>query len=86
MDSPDIWAARLGDMPGDIMLVGHLPHMGRLASLLLCGDAEKNMISFQMAGVVCLKGDETGRWLIGWMLTPEMVVSEERWAGPCDGL
>jgi phosphohistidine phosphatase len=74
LDDPDIWAKRLKDIPDDIILVGHLPHLGKLASLLLSGDAAKNIISFKMAGIVCLKRDDTGAWSLQWMLTPEIAV------------
>jgi phosphohistidine phosphatase len=85
MDNPDIWAERLKDLPGDVMLVGHLPHLGRLASLLLCGISEKNIVSFKMAGIVCLKRDETGEWSLQWMLTPD-TLADDRGGTVCDGL
>ncbi len=85
LDNPGIWAGRLKDMPDDIILVGHLPHLGRLASLLLCGDAGKNVVSFRMAGIFCIKRDEVGAWSLQWMLTPEIVVGEKG-MGSCDGL
>lgn len=71
-DDPKIWAGRIQGMKDDSMLVGHLPHLSRLASLLLCGDEAKNVVSFMMAGVVCLKKEENG-WSVKWMVTPEMV-------------
>ncbi|MGH2376556.1 MAG: hypothetical protein ACRDIC_24240 [bacterium] len=55
------------------MLVGHLPHLGRLASLLLVGTAERAVIRFQMGGVVCLARDDSGAWALEWMLVPELV-------------
>jgi len=73
LDDPNIWAERLKDIPDDIVLVGHLPHLGKLSSLLLCGNADKNVVSFKMAGIVCLKKDDTGAWFLQWMLTPEIV-------------
>jgi phosphohistidine phosphatase len=85
LDSPDIWAERLKDISVDVILIGHLPHLGRLASLLLCGNAEINALSFKMAGIVCLEREETGTWSLRWMLTPEIVVGEKD-MGPCDGL
>jgi phosphohistidine phosphatase len=54
------------------MLVGHLPHLSRLASLLLVGDPEHEVVAFRMGGIVCL-GNDTGRWKVTWMLTPELV-------------
>lgn len=85
LDDPKIWAKRLKDIPEEVMLVGHLPHLGKLASLLLCGDENKNVISFKMAGVVCLKRDENGTWSLQWMLTPDVVL-EEGTRSTCDGL
>lgn len=85
LDNPDIWAGRLKDVPDDIILVGHLPHLARLVSVLLCGDADKDLISFKMAGIVCLKKDDNGTWSLQWMLTPEIVIGEKA-VGPCDGL
>jgi len=73
LDEPDIWAKRLIDVPEDIMLVGHLPHLYRLASLLLCGDKDKHVISFKMAGIVCLRRDDTESYALQWMLTPEII-------------
>jgi len=77
MDDPLTWQDRLKYMPDsaneNFLLVGHLPHLGKLASLLLCGDAEKNIISFRMAGVVCLQRDEKGDWSVKWMITPDML-------------
>ena len=55
------------------MLVGHLPYMSRLASLLLCGDSEKEIIKFRNAGIVNLIRDDLKVWSIGWILIPEMV-------------
>ncbi|MBF0505568.1 MAG: phosphohistidine phosphatase SixA [Nitrospirae bacterium] len=73
-DDPAVWMERLKVMTHNIMLVGHLPQLGKLASLLLCGDADKNVVAFQMAGIVCLKRDENGAWALQWMITPEIVV------------
>jgi phosphohistidine phosphatase len=85
LDDPHIWAERLKDVPGDIVLVGHLPHLARLASLLLFEDNEKNPLSFNPAGIACLRRGENGIWSLHWMLTPE-IVAGEKGMGPCDGL
>ncbi len=74
MDDPKIWADRIKGITDSSVLVGHLPNLARLASLLLCNDAEKNVISFRMAGIVCLNRDEKGAWSLQWMITPEVVV------------
>jgi len=67
---PRVWARRLTDSEEDAMLVGHLPHLSKLASLLLCGDEDKAVAAFQMGGMVCLRRDETGQWSVGWLVVP----------------
>jgi phosphohistidine phosphatase len=86
LDTPAIWAERIKDIPDDVILVGHLPHLARLASLLLCGNADKNTVSFQMAGVVCIKRDDAGVWSLQWMLTPDIVIGAKGIDSYCDGL
>jgi len=74
LDDPAIWAQRLKDIPEDVILVGHLPHLDKLASLLLCGDKDKNIISFKMAGIVCLERTDMESYALQWMVTPEVVI------------
>lgn len=71
MDDPRIWAERLAGMSHDVMLVGHLPHLSRLASLLLCGEADLEPIAFQNAGFVCLEHIQA--WKVRWILTPDLL-------------
>jgi phosphohistidine phosphatase len=60
-------------MDKDVMLVGHLPHLARLAALLLTGDMAKNVINFKMAGLVCLGRRTGGPWALEWMIIPELI-------------
>jgi phosphohistidine phosphatase len=73
LDNPGIWDDRLKYMTDDTMLVGHLPHLGRLSSLLLCGAQEKNIISFKMGCVVCMERNGKGLWSVRWMVTPDIL-------------
>jgi phosphohistidine phosphatase len=60
----------------DLMLVGHLPHLNRLASLLVAGDEDAGLFSFQPAAAVCLQqqGESgTGKWVLGWMIPPDLL-------------
>lgn len=59
---------------GPVMLVGHLPHLSRLANLLLTGDAESSVLRFQMAGIVCLSNRE-GKWAVHWVMPPDLLSS-----------
>mgnify|MGYP001567668317 CR=1 FL=1 len=58
----------------DALLVGHLPFLGRLASLLLLSDPARPMLAFQPGTAVCLERDSEGRWSLGWMLPLEHLV------------
>lgn len=72
-DDPTIVASSLESFLSPVVLVGHLPHMSRLCSLLLAGDAERHPVQFRMGGIVSLIQDESGVWRLRWMLTPEVV-------------
>ena len=51
------------------MIVGHLPHLGRLTSLLVTGDSEEQIVRLPTGGVATLE-QEDGAWRIRWLLTP----------------
>jgi phosphohistidine phosphatase len=72
MDPPILWAERLTSMEMDTMLVGHLPHLGKLAALLLVGDPEADVVEFRQGGIVCLRR-EKGKWTLQWMVVPELI-------------
>jgi phosphohistidine phosphatase len=74
LDEPEIWTGRIASMDEDVMLVGHLPHLARLAALLISGDKERAVINFQMGGVVRLRRMETGQWAVDWMVVPETIL------------
>lgn len=71
-DDPNIWARRVNGTDEDLMLVGHLPHLTRLASLILSIDSNRDIISFDNAAVVCLQREIT-RWSVRWMVIPSVV-------------
>jgi len=75
MADPGVWSAHLASMTENIMLVGHLPHMSRLAALLLSKDARREVVQFQTGCVVCLKKREGG-WTLYWMVVPEHLQAE----------
>ena len=72
-DDVSIWAERLSEAKEDVMLVGHLPHLSRLASQLLCRDESKALIRFRNAGIVALGRDEAGAWSLMWITVPGIV-------------
>jgi len=68
---PTIWAEKLDKETDDVMIVGHLPHLEKLASLLLCKDSVRKVIAFKQGGVVCL--EKTEGWAVAWMVVPDLL-------------
>jgi len=67
------WVERLSQLANDTMIVGHLPHLQRLSSILLCQDEHKKILEFEKGCVICLSKDESGVWAVQWMLTPSVI-------------
>jgi len=65
--------ARLEAGTESVMLVGHLPFLARLASRLLGLPEDRQIVRFEMGGVVYLARDEAGCWLVRWVLAPELL-------------
>ncbi len=72
MDDVEALASGLNSASG-LMLVGHLPFLEKLASLLITGSSDAKTIKFQNGGIVCLD-KEVGkdRWHIKWAITPDL--------------
>lgn len=68
--NPEIWEDSISKELDDIMIVGHLPHLGKLASLLLDNTPE-NLVVFQQGGVICLERNDS--WMIRWFVTPDLL-------------
>lgn len=73
LDDPAIWERRLEGMTENLLLTGHLPHLQRLAALLLCGSTEKAVVAFTMGGMVALERNDAGAWSIRWMVVPDLL-------------
>lgn len=75
LDPNDDPAALLSylDPAGNLMIVGHLPFLERLTSLLTCGNADKVVFKFQKGGIVCLdQTPDKKAWFIKWALMPHI--------------
>jgi phosphohistidine phosphatase len=59
-----------GDDP-DVLIVGHLPYLRKLASKLIAGAEDTDRIAFVNSGVLCLQGSFEG-FRIQWYLTPAL--------------
>jgi phosphohistidine phosphatase len=67
------WVERISTETGDLMIVGHLPFLEKLASFLVCGDEAARAVLFRYSAILCLEKKEPGRWEVGWFLKPEMI-------------
>jgi phosphohistidine phosphatase len=75
LDDVRIISDEIMQMQNDFMIVGHLPHLARLTSLLTTGSESNSVIGFQQGGIVCLRyNDEEKVWTVAWMLVPEIIM------------
>jgi len=58
---------------GDVMIVGHMPFLGKLAAQLLAGSEEAATVRFRQGGIVCLIYDKEAGWQVEWMVTPDIL-------------
>ena len=59
----------------DLMIVGHLPFLQNLASLLLSGREDNQFISVRNSGVLCL--EKTDTWKVLWAIIPELLQKDK---------
>jgi phosphohistidine phosphatase len=75
-DDPTGAAGPLSRASVPTMVVGHLPHLSRLLSLLVSGDSVREIVAFHNGGIVRLTTSQdagaAGGWRVRWILTPEL--------------
>jgi phosphohistidine phosphatase len=82
-DDPRVLAERLHLHPkdrGDILLVGHEPHLSALASLLVRGKARPDLFILKKCALLTLelgggthKKSGHSRWRVRWQIAPELL-------------
>lgn len=73
---PEIWRDRLMTMDDDVLLVGHLPHLHRLVSLLVQQDSDKTTVLFRHGGCLCLeRAGESFQML--WHINPTLFYAHD---------
>ncbi|MFQ5936778.1 MAG: phosphohistidine phosphatase SixA [Acidiferrobacterales bacterium] len=77
LDDPKPLVQEIGAWRDDVMLVGHLPFMGKLVSWLVVGSPQGSVVTFEPGSVVCLEKGEHG-WSVAWMIRPELFESAGR--------
>ena len=71
-DDVRLWVERISRETEDLMIVGHLPFLEKLASFLVCGDEGAKVVLFRYSAILCLERKESERWAVDWFLKPEM--------------
>jgi len=71
LDSVENFPQEIKSLDKNLMIIGHLPFLQKLASLLLSGSETNQYIYFKNSGVVCLEYTDT--WKIAWMITPVLL-------------
>lgn len=73
-DSVDPVKSDLSKAEEDLMIVGHLPFLNKLASALITDYESSDAVAFRQAGVICLKrDDDDGNWRLSWMVIPDLL-------------
>ncbi|MFC2140509.1 histidine phosphatase family protein, partial [Candidatus Auribacterota bacterium] len=71
-DSPQPIFSEFLNQTSDVMIVGHLPFLNKLASLILTREETAVSLQFQNAGVVCFENNESGQWALFFLITPNL--------------
>ena len=77
-DNPKAFDWQSDSWDRDILIVGHLPFMARLVSHLVTGDENRTVAAYRPGSIVCLEPDDDTRWLINWMIRPELLRPPEQ--------
>ena len=72
-DSVEPWAKEINNWQEDLLLVGHMPFMGRMAAYLLSGNGGSQFVAFEPGSMLCLERDESGHWAVAWMIRPDLL-------------
>ena len=63
----------LGATADDVMIVGHLPSLAKLASALIAGHEQRAAVAFPAGGVICIEREGEAGWALRWMVVPELL-------------
>ena len=72
-DPVETVAERLSGWDDDTLVAGHQPFMGKLVALLIAGRAEPPVVDYRQGAVACLERDAGNRWVLAWMVRPELL-------------
>ena len=62
---------------GDLMVVGHMPFLSRIAAKCLSGSEDSALVGFDPGSVLCLnrlaEGDCAHHWALDWFVKPSLL-------------
>lgn len=73
LDDVTMIVKQISEAKKDLLIAGHMPHLGKLLALLVIGNQLARVVDLQQGGVVCLEKDEIDRWSVVWVLVPEII-------------
>ena len=73
-DPIEAFAQLVDDWSEDLLVVGHLPFMSKLVSLLLKGSEEQAIVSYTAGSIVCIESTGDGGWQLLWMVRPGLLI------------
>jgi phosphohistidine phosphatase len=76
LDPTDALAKEAQTWNEDVMLVGHLPFMGKLVARLIGQGEDSDVVAFQPGSGVCLERKEEGGWALVWMIRPDLLPAD----------
>lgn len=68
MDKPADMKCIIESLNEDIMIIGHLPNLSKLISVLLKTDIDMDILSITNSCIVCLEKEDKDYWLIDWVM------------------
>ena len=69
-DPPRAAAQKLARSAADVLVVSHMPLLGKLAAVLLTGKKEPAIVAFRPGAALCLERGARGAWTIAWFMPP----------------
>ncbi len=74
-DDATAFALGLNRWDVDTFVIGHLPFVARLLSVLLVGDASHDVVNCEPGTVICLERQDEASWRLNWMIRPDLLAN-----------
>lgn len=64
---------RLAELGNEVLVIGHLPFLAKLATVLVTGREQSPVVDCRPGSILSLSSNGDGQWAIQWMIRPELV-------------